>query len=312
MSRWPDFFIAGASKSGTSSLVALLAQHPQIAFGPVKEPGYFLGQGGGLFLEGPGDRRRHAGLTLERSAYLALYARCKVARVGDASSNYLYDPLAAEAIHSLLPEARIIFILRDPVQRAVSAYKHLRGDGDEPIGSFAEALEAEGIRKESRFDYLWRYRECGEYARHLRPWLQLFPAPQIHFAIFEDLIAQPDRLAREIAAFLGLESPSRAFLPVHENASGRTPAGRLAEGLSGGVVGRLWRHWLPVRLRLRVRAAVPKRRSPVPATPEELDRLRSHFYPQFTLLRDLLNQTTSKIPPWLEYDALQKAARFME
>ena len=279
----------------------------------VKEPGYFLGQAGGVTLMGPGDRKRHRGLTLNRASYLALFEGAgNDDRVGEASSNYLYDPLAAQAIFSQLPEARIVFILRHPVDRALSAYRHLRRDGDERSASLTAALAAEASRKAAGYDRLWRYLECGHYAEHLTPWMARFPRGQLHIATFEELVSDPDALGRDIGRFLGLEAPRRPFIPVHENASACGFPSTLREPLSGSWAGRLWRAWVPLRWRLRVRGRLPRRAPNDGVTPEERAALEAYFYPHLKALGQLLQDTGHKIPTWAEHDALQRAGRFVE
>lgn len=263
---------------------------------------------------GPGDRKRHRGLTLDRKEYLSLFAGARSGdRIGEASSNYLYDPLVARAISSQVPEAQIVVILRHPVDRALSAYAHLRRDGDEESPTFAAALAEEEARKAAGYDRLWRYRECGHYARHLTPWLERFPPEQLHIVLFEDLVSAPDALGRDIVHFLGLEAPRKPFVPVHENASAGSFAEALREPLSASVAGRLWRAAMPLRWRLRVRAHLrrggPRRQL---ATLEERAALEAYFYPHLIALGQLLKNTGHKIPPWAEHDALQKAGRFVD
>lgn len=280
---------------------------------PVKEPGYFHGEGGGVFLMGPGDRKRHRGMTLDRDAYLALFAGAgDEDLLGEASSNYLYDPLAAQAIFKRQPRARVIFILRHPVERALSAYRHLRRDGDEPHDSLTPALAEEAGRKAAGFDWLWRYRECGHYAQHLAPWMERFSPGQVHIADFEDLVANPDSLGREIVRFLGLEAPDRPFIPVHENASAARPLSGLARPLSASWPGRLWRFCVPLRLRLRARGLFPPGLGPDPATAEERAALEACFYPHLKELGRLLRASGHKIPRWVEHGALHKPSRFVE
>lgn len=300
MKSWPDFIIAGASKSGTSSLVALLAQHPRIRFSAVKEPSYFLGQGGGFCLSGPGDEGRLSGRTVERAAYQTLFRNLPDGVFGEASSNYFYDPLAAKAILRELPNARIIVILRNPIERAYSAYRHLSADGDETLVPFSAGLAAEAERTKGGFDYLWRYAECGYYGRYLRDWFALFPEGRLTVCYFEDLVSTPNVLGRRLCQFLGLELPGMDFIPVHENASQRRGECRLRDRMSVRLPGLLWRRWVPIRWRLRFRVSGMSdwRAVSVPADAARL--LQEQYREDEKLLKALLEDNGFASPPWLK------------
>ena len=120
MSRWPNFFIIGAGKSGTTSLYHYLKQHPQIFMSPVKEPKYFAFAGQRLNYTGPGDARIVPETTTTREAYLDLFREAgDQSAVGEASTVYL-GPIngTAQRIAQQVPEARIVAILRQPADRA--------------------------------------------------------------------------------------------------------------------------------------------------------------------------------------------------
>ncbi|MGQ9662575.1 MAG: sulfotransferase domain-containing protein [Kiritimatiellia bacterium] len=132
----PNFLIVGAPKAGTTSLFDYLGQHPEVYTPPVKEPCFFSS---GL-----------PAFTHDLAEYEALFAgQTTQTAIGEASTTYLYDPDAARRIHDLLPEARIIIMLRNPAERAYSewAYNALQL-ACEPL-SFEAALEAEEERAAS-------------------------------------------------------------------------------------------------------------------------------------------------------------------
>src|SRR5260370_35932481 len=141
----PNFLILGAAKSGTDALCNYLGQHPQVFMCPNKEPNFFVAEGQtDIPYRGPGD---HEVLerwdmwvsTLER--YQALFADVADERaVGDGTTWYLYHERAPERIHHHVPDAKLIAILRNPVDRAYSAYTMLLRDRRETVGDFARAL----------------------------------------------------------------------------------------------------------------------------------------------------------------------------
>lgn len=131
-SRKPDFFIVGAPKAGTTSIYSYLVQHPEIFMPARKEP-YFFGQW-----------RRNSEEDLRD--YLRLFRGVPESKVaGEASTTYLYLQSAAEEIKAFRPDAKIIIMLRNPVDRAYSQYwHHVRLGWVE--ASFEEELEAEEAR----------------------------------------------------------------------------------------------------------------------------------------------------------------------
>lgn len=130
----PNFFVIGAAKAGTTSLHEYLAAHPQIQMSAVKEPNYFA----------PDDRsaagRRHSPVIRDRDRYEALFDPAAALR-GESSpaySQYPRRPGVPERIHELVPEARFIYLVRDPIERIRSFYMQRASLGDYP--PFAEAL----------------------------------------------------------------------------------------------------------------------------------------------------------------------------
>lgn len=209
--RAPDFFLVGAAKSGTTSLFHYLNQHRSIFIPDIKEPHYFS-----EYYNNEGD----ASYSRDLDAYLALYAGCPDDAVaGDASTSYLYSETAAQQIHALQPGARIIAILRNPVDRAYSFYWYNRRSFVEDL-SFEEALDSENRRMESGAHYRFHYVNSGLYAGQIEKYLTLFGRGAMKIYLFEDL-KDADRLMREVFAFLGVHADllvdtSRRFNPSGE------------------------------------------------------------------------------------------------
>src|SRR6202161_105904 len=122
----PDFFLAGAPKSGTTALHAALARHPSLYMSAVKEPKFFLTDGPPPTRGGPGDVITYREHVWQRDRDEALFdpAPPGVLR-GEATPLYLHDKAAMQRISDLIPDARLIAVIRDPVERAHSNWAHL-------------------------------------------------------------------------------------------------------------------------------------------------------------------------------------------
>jgi hypothetical protein len=207
----PDFLILGAQKAGTTALYAYLRWHPEITGPSFKEVSFF-------------DRHYANG---ERWYRAHMPARRR-SLVGEASPSYLFHPLAPERVAGLLPEARLIALLRNPVDRAFSHYQHEVALGREPL-SFEDAIAGEDERMEGElermrrdptyFSHAWwnyTYLARGRYAEQLERWHELFPREQLLVLFTEELSSDTAATYRRALDFLGvgtsdLESYPRIF-----------------------------------------------------------------------------------------------------
>src|ERR1700683_2812112 len=122
----PDFFIAGVPKAGTTALHPALARHPELYMSPVKEPKFFLTDGPPPAEGGPGDAKTYREHIWRRSDYEALFSQAPAGKLrGESTPFYLYNQQAQVRIKALIPGARLIVVLRDPVERAHSNWTHL-------------------------------------------------------------------------------------------------------------------------------------------------------------------------------------------
>src|ERR1700721_2434582 len=142
----PDFLVIGAPKAGSTALHAALAQHPGLYMSTVKEPKFFLTDGPPPARGGAGGGQNppaHVG----GAGYEGLFAPAPPGALrGEATPLYLHDPEAMKRIHALVPQAKLIAVLRDPVERAHSNWTHLRSAGLEPIDDFVAAGAGEPNR----------------------------------------------------------------------------------------------------------------------------------------------------------------------
>ena len=203
---WPDFLVIGAPKAGTTALHAALAGHPGLFMSPVKEPKFFLTDGppprrGG----GPGDVQTYREHIWRREDYQALFdAAPPGALRGESTPFYLYDRRAQQRIHALIPGARMIAVLRDPVERAHSNWTHLWSAGLDPIGDFPAACAAEERRIAAGWAPFWHYTRLGRYGEQLERLFRLFPREQVLVLRYRDLVDSPGLALDAICAFLGV------------------------------------------------------------------------------------------------------------
>lgn len=205
----PNFLIIGAHKSGTTSLYRYLNQHPDVYMSQVKEPAYFVYEGDKVkYQEFDGSPWRSRFITLEDYEALFEGVQSEVA-VGEASTLYLYHPRAPLRIKEHIPDAKLIAILRNPVDRAYSNYQFARMQGREPLGTFREALEAEEERITAGWAPLWHYTKKGFYSEQITRYRAIFPEDQLRIYLYDDLRFEPDRLVHDIFDFLGVNSEVR-------------------------------------------------------------------------------------------------------
>jgi len=165
--RAPDFFLIGAPKAGTSALHAALAQHPGLFVSRVKEPKYYMcGDSPPPSYKGPGDAHSNQEWVWQRERYLSLFDGAPDGRLrGESTPFYLYNRDARRRIAVDNPDARLIAVLRDPVDRAYSNWMHLRMDGLEPEADLVEAARREQRRVDAGWAPFWHYRGLGMYGR---------------------------------------------------------------------------------------------------------------------------------------------------
>ena len=191
MERWPDFLIIGAMKAGTSSLYKNLIDHPEVDRARTKEIGYFT---------------KH----FERGAawYGSQFPAGSGAITGEATVSYMYDRTAVDRMAELVPHARLIAILRNPVDRAWSHYRMRRSRGIEHRGPAEAFTGARSTSDESvaEFDgYLRR----GQYIEQLEHVVTRYPRQQLLVLLFDDMIHDPAALYDSTCTFLGISTAVR-------------------------------------------------------------------------------------------------------
>ncbi|HEY0811891.1 MAG TPA: sulfotransferase [Pseudonocardia sp.] len=233
----PDFLLVGAPKCGTSALHAALARHPELFLSEPKEPKFFLTDGpppsaGG----GPGDVATWGEHVWRRADYEALFAAAPPGVLrGESTTFYLYDRGAQWRIRELLPDARLVAVLRDPVERAHSNWAHLRGAGLEAEADFLTALDREDDRIAAGWAQFWHYAGLGRYGGQLEHLFSLFAREQVLLVRYRELLEAPGPTVDRVCRFLGVrvgavtDVPRRNVRPeVTGRTAGPTPAERAA------------------------------------------------------------------------------------
>jgi hypothetical protein len=198
---WPNFFVVGAPKAGTTSLYEYLKPHPQVFLSEVKEPKYFSPQ-----LLGS--------VSLER--YRRLYEKAGgISAIGDLSPFYLWDSAAPQRIHDVSPDAKIIVMLRDPVARAYSHYLMAVALGHEKA-SFSQGLSRYSDREARDWYLSSHYIEHGMYGEQVERYLNVFPADRIAIFLFDELVGNPRHVLTRIAGHLGIDPEPFAAVTCSE------------------------------------------------------------------------------------------------
>ncbi|WP_101524402.1 sulfotransferase family protein [Nocardioides houyundeii] len=213
--RLPDFFLIGAPKAGTSALHAALAQHPQLYLSGVKEPKYYMcGDSPPPAYKGPGDAHSNQEWIWQRQRYLRLFADAPPgALVGESTPFYLYNRDARRRIAADRPDARLVAVLRDPVDRAYSNWMHLWMDGLEPRSDILEAVNREQRRIDAGWAPFWHYRGLGMYGRQVQDLFDHFPREQVLLLRYRELVESPGATLHRVFGFLGVDSAEVDRIP---------------------------------------------------------------------------------------------------
>jgi hypothetical protein len=232
----PHFFLIGAPKAGTTALHAALATHPQLSMSRVKEPKFFLGDGTGPPARpaGPGDAHSVQEHVWRRDEYEALWADRPGALRGESTPFYLSDPAALDRIAAAVPDARLIAVLRHPVDRAYSNWAHLWADGLEPLSDFQAACADEERRAAAGWAPFWRYLSLGRYGQQLQAVLDRFPREHVHVLRYRDLVDAPTAALNGICGFLGVAPDAVPEVPS-ENVSTYVPPSTATKVLQAAV-----------------------------------------------------------------------------
>jgi len=196
----------GAPKAGTTALHVALAEHPQLFLSPTKEPKFFLTDGAPQAGAGPGAEHSIATYVWQRDEYEELFASAPPGTLrGESTTTYLSDFDAHRRIRDLVPQARLIAVLRDPVDRAHSNWMHNRSVGLERERDFLVACSLEEDRHRAGWSPMWSYLRLGRYGEQVEHLLTCFPADQVLLLRYGTLRNDPAGTIARVCEFLGVE-----------------------------------------------------------------------------------------------------------
>ena len=219
---FPNAIVIGAPRSGTTSLYNYLKQHPQVYMSPLKETRFFAYEGTSVNYRGPTDPQTiNRDTVTELDDFLRLFeGRSDEPVTGEASPIYLYRSQAPKRIHHYIPDAKLIAIFRNPIDRAYSDFLNMVRLGREPLYDFAEALRAEEQRIEQGWGPFYHYRSKGFYFEQVKRYTKLFDREQMKFYLYEDLNRDTDGLMKNIAQFLEIDDTHSLDTTTKHNKSG--------------------------------------------------------------------------------------------
>jgi hypothetical protein len=294
---YPNFFLVGAVKSGTTAMHSYLGTHPQIGMSAEKEP-YFFGS----------DLGARRPWTDSVDTYATLFEHCRGRPVrGESSPGYLLSSTAASEIHEFCPSAKILILLRNPIDLLYSLHSQLHYMAVEPNADFGVALAASRAEimpsAPQALPHRWRrYDEVVRFDEQIRRYYSSFGTEQVKVVIYDDFIADPSATYAEILTFLDVDpGHSAEFTPMNTNKSTRsrvlqrvlvTPPAWLTV-----PVRRLTPYPLRARLRLRAIEANSVANQRVHMTEELRDQLRAELQQETDAVSALLGRDLTQL--WL-------------
>jgi len=219
--KWPNFFIVGATKAGTTSLHAYLNDIPGIFMSSIKEPKYFLVSD---------DTNYHIPPIRDKKKYLNLFKNATEEKIiGEASPEYLYDPQTPKYIHQTNPQAKILISLRDPVERLFSSYLMRLLNGRIKI-SFSEEIGLVSNKiTNKKLEYIKR--DNSLYSENVKHYLKIFGNKQVKIIIFEEFIKNTKETINDILKFLDIKYEFQNFKSEVYNKYGVNRGGFLAKNI---------------------------------------------------------------------------------
>lgn len=292
MPREPNFFLVGAPKCGTTALNRYLDQHPAIYMSPIKEPHFFADE---IRLENFTDDFRAAaerrlpaqgGPVTQWAEYLKLFQDAGYATaIGEASPCYLWSPTAPANIAARFPDAKILMILRNPIERALSQYAHMLSFAKAPL-TFSDYLDSALANKSTRIGELYPFLLFGLYHDQILRYRSYFPASNTRIVFHEDFTRDPRAMLREIFQFLAVDPDFVPDLSLRHMEARVPRSFWLKNALKQVGI----RDRIPEALRKRLRPLAFAPRAAIAMSEAERARLREYYRDDIVKLSALLNR----------------------
>lgn len=288
--KFPNFIIIGAMKAGTTSLYQYLKQHPDIYMSPVKEPNYFtFGESERCQeIKNAEPASRICGI----EEYVALFNNAGGEKaIGEATTAYLDYPFTAERTKTLIPDVKLIAILRDPADMAHSHVMYNKRLFYENLPTLELCVEQEESRVDEDFSTRFKYLGKGFYYQHLRRYLDFFPKHQMKVVLFEEFKHNPDRVLKDIFSFLEVNETFTPDTSIKYNTSGTWRNGTVKQIMQlGQPLVKVLQKRLPPRLVSQIGRTIMKSEASKPYTRQFLI---DHYRQDILLLQELLDQDLS-------------------
>ena len=276
--EWPNLFVVGAGRSGTTSLWSYLGQHPQIFMSRLKEPHFFS--------QHAPEQQRYVH---EEAEYKSLFRPGRgLPFRGEASPSYLWHPDVPAAIARVQPDSRIVISLRDPVARAYSSYRLHRRNGIErrPLVDILRA--GLSLPDPEKIPYF----RVGRYLGPVTRYLHTFPG-RVHVLVYEELAQDTRGEVDRIFGFLGVE-PIAGQLDLTALKRGAAPRNALARSLYSPRLRAAARAVVPPQFHARIENVALSQEPPGELEPEARRILAEFFTPEREPLEELLGREL----PW--------------
>lgn len=288
-----DFVVLGAYKAATTSLHLALRAHPDVFVPERKEPSFYAFDG--LDAAEIAANPVFSIAVTDAKEYEQLFEERRGERIaGEVSPEYLKNPRCAERLWRVLPEARLVAILRDPAERAFSDYLMYRRDGRESAARFAEALDLQ-VERCAKGEATGQYLLTGLYGQQLQLYYDRFAADRILVLRQDDLTADRDAVMCELATFLGVEASGFAEAQVDSNRSGVPTSLVSRVGYAARSRARFARHLVPEGIKRAVDARLQRTLDRPELEAADRARLVDYYTPDIELTERL---TGLDLSPW--------------
>jgi len=312
----PNFFLVGAPKAGTTALYRYVDQHPEIYMSPIKEPNFLADEmrlenftdrfrkmgelrlaAQAEYLRGPVSEKFSGGPISNWPDYLKLFQCVRHEKaIGEASACYLWSESAPANISSRFHGAKILMILRNPIERAVSQYAHMLSFAETRI-TFREYMDNALHSTSTRIGELYPFLKFGLYYEQVKRYQSAFAADRIQIHFYEDFSRDPPSVLRAIFRFL-LVDPN--FAPDLSNRHMESSVPRfffVRNALKRLGIWDLVRGKLPAGARSRLRGVAFQPRNAITLEPADRASLAQYYRDDVEKLSRLLNRDLS---PWLD------------
>ncbi len=297
----PNFLIIGAQKCGTSSLYQYLKQHPQIYMSRIKEP-QFLAIEGEPYLpraKGSGGLARIQGIRDFETYCQQFQGVSDEIAIGEASALYIYVPKTIERIKHYIPDAKIIAILRQPVDRAYSHYLNWVQRNLETFNAdFIKLFQEEETRIRNDWSPSYHYKTRGFYYAQLKPYFENFRQEQFKIYLYDELRDNPVKLVQDILKFLNVDETFMPDFSEQYNVS-QIPKNKTLYQLvkKSNPLKSLFKPFFPASIRQNLKKDFLQKNTVKPKLAPEIRQQLTEVYREDILnLQDLIQKDLSK---WL-------------